>query len=89
MSGRTEFTVVRRPLRWELAPVEALRLVRDDAHPVALLGNYNGFSKKVESHCHTLALFYVFYNFVRIHQTLRVTPAMAAGVTTRLWMYTT
>jgi IS1 family transposase len=45
----------------------------------------NGFSKKVESHCHTLALFYVFYNFVRIHKTLKCTPAMAAGVTTKLW----
>ena len=38
MSGQTEFTVVRRPLRWELAPAEALRLVRGDAHPVALFG---------------------------------------------------
>jgi IS1 family transposase len=45
----------------------------------------NGFSKKVESHCHTLALFYVFYNFVRIHKSLKVTPAMAAGVTNKLW----
>ena len=45
----------------------------------------NAFSKKVESHCDALALFYVFYNFVRIHKTLRVTPAMAAGVTDQLW----
>src|SRR3984957_12069543 len=42
MSGQTEFTVVRRPLRWELAPAEALRLVRDDAHPVALFGSWAG-----------------------------------------------
>jgi para-aminobenzoate synthetase/4-amino-4-deoxychorismate lyase len=42
MSGRTEFTVVRRPLRWNLAPVEALRLVRDDVHPVALFGTWAG-----------------------------------------------
>jgi para-aminobenzoate synthetase/4-amino-4-deoxychorismate lyase len=40
MSGRTEFSVIRRPLRWELAPAEALRLVRDDPHPVALLGTW-------------------------------------------------
>jgi len=45
----------------------------------------NGFSKKLESHCDALALFYVYYNFVRIHKTLKCTPAMAAGVTDRLW----
>lgn len=45
----------------------------------------NAFSKKVENHCHALALYFVFYNFVRVHKTLRVTPAMAAGVTDRLW----
>jgi IS1 family transposase len=45
----------------------------------------NAFSKKVESHCDALALFYVFYNFVRIHKTLKCSPAMAAGVTTKLW----
>lgn len=45
----------------------------------------NAFSKKVESHCDALALFYVFYNFVRIHKTLKCTPAMEAGVTDRLW----
>ncbi len=45
----------------------------------------NGFSKKVENHAHSVALFMTYYNFVRIHKTLRVTPAMAAGVSTRLW----
>jgi IS1 family transposase len=45
----------------------------------------NAFSKKVENHAHNVALFSTFYNFVRIHKTLRVTPAMAAGVTDRLW----
>jgi len=45
----------------------------------------NGFSKKIENHVATLAIFYMHYNFVRIHQTLRVTPAMAAGVTDHLW----
>ena len=43
------------------------------------------FSKKVENHCHALALYFEFYNFVRIHKTLRMTPAMAAGVTGELW----
>jgi hypothetical protein len=45
----------------------------------------NAFSKKIENHAATLSIFYMHYNFVRIHQTLRVTPAMAAGVTDRLW----
>ena len=44
----------------------------------------NAFSKKVENHCHALALYFVWYNFVRIHKSLRVTPAMAAGVTDTL-----
>ena len=45
----------------------------------------NTFSKKVESHCDALALFYVYYNFVRIHKTLKCTTAMAAGITKTLW----
>lgn len=40
----------------------------------------NGFSKKFENHCHALALYFVWYNFCRVHKTLGVTPAMAAGV---------
>ena len=45
----------------------------------------NGFSKKVENHSHSVAIHTMHYNFVRIHQTLRCTPAMAAGVTKTLW----
>jgi IS1 family transposase len=45
----------------------------------------NGFSKKVEAHANAVALHFMYYNFVRIHKTLRVTPAMAAGVTDKLW----
>jgi hypothetical protein len=45
----------------------------------------NAFSKKVENHAHGIAIYMMHYNFVRIHQTLRCAPAMAAGVTTRLW----
>ena len=52
----------------------------------------NGFSKKVENHGHAVALHYMYYNFVRKHQTLtkaaggvHTTPAMAAGVTDHVW----
>ena len=45
----------------------------------------NAFSKKVENHAHAVALHFMFYNFVRVHQTLRVTPAMQAGLVDRLW----
>ena len=45
----------------------------------------NAFSKKVENHAYAVALHMMYYNFVRIHQKLRVTPAMAAGVSDRLW----
>ncbi|AQR73431.1 IS1 transposase [Sphingomonas sp. LM7] len=45
----------------------------------------NAFSKKLENHIHALALYFAFYNFCRIHKTLRMSPAMAAGITDRLW----
>ncbi len=44
----------------------------------------NGFSKKLESHIYAISLYFVFYNWVRIHKTLKVTPAMAAGLTDNL-----
>jgi len=45
----------------------------------------NGFSKKFENHEHAIALNFMHYNFARIHQTLRSTPAMKAGITDHLW----
>ena len=45
----------------------------------------NGFSKKVENHMHAISLHFMHYNFARIHQSLRITPAMAAGVTDHAW----
>lgn len=45
----------------------------------------NAFSKKVENHAHAIALHFIYYNFVRIHKTLRVTPAMEANLTAHLW----
>jgi IS1 family transposase len=43
----------------------------------------NAFSKKLENHCHAIALHFVYYNFVKLHKTLRVTPAIASGLTKR------
>ena len=45
----------------------------------------NAFSKKIENHVANIALHIMHYNFCRIHQTLRVTPAMEAGIANRLW----
>jgi IS1 family transposase len=45
----------------------------------------NAFSKKIDNHGHAVALYFMFYNFCRVHQTLRVTPAMEAGLTDHVW----
>jgi hypothetical protein len=45
----------------------------------------NAFSKKVDNHRHAVALYFVYYNFCRVHQTLRVTPAMESGLTDHVW----
>ncbi len=45
----------------------------------------NAFSKKIENHCHSLSLYFMFYNYCKIHKTLRVTPAMEAGLTNHVW----
>src|SRR5437016_6212102 len=48
----------------------------------------NGFSKKIENHGHQIALYFFHYNFCRVHSTLRVTPAMEAGLTDHVWTLT-
>ena len=45
----------------------------------------NAFSKKLENHMHAISLYFMHYNFVRIHKSLRVTPAMEAGISKKLW----
>ena len=45
----------------------------------------NAFSKKFENHCHMVAIYHAYYNFCRVHQTLRVTPAMEAGIADHVW----
>jgi hypothetical protein len=45
----------------------------------------NAFSKKVENHAYQVALHFMHYNFCRIHKTLRITPAMEAGVSDHIW----
>ncbi len=45
----------------------------------------NGFSKKLENHMHMMSIYFMFYNFVKIHKSLKVTPTMQAGISTKLW----
>ena len=45
----------------------------------------NAFSKTFENHCHMVAIYFAYYNFCRVHQPLRVTPAMEAGLTDHVW----
>src|SRR4051794_643804 len=58
---------------------------RDDASAIRAVGITNAFSKKVENLKAAVALHFAHYNFVRVHSTLRMTPAMASGVTPSLW----
>ena len=74
-------------------PREQRQLVRDAErnnlnarmHSRRMTRLTNAFSKKIENHAHAMALHFLYYNFVRVHQTLKVSPAMAAGVSKRLW----
>ena len=45
----------------------------------------NGFSKKIDNHRHAVALYFVYYKFCRVHQTVRITPAMEAGIADHIW----
>ena len=53
--------------------------------PLRTIGTLQRRAPKMENHAHAMALHFLYYNFVRIHKTLKTTPAMAAGVTNRLW----
>jgi hypothetical protein len=57
-------------------------------HPIRMIFRFrltNAFSKKLENHIAAISLHFMHYNFCRIHKTLRVTPAMEAGVTDHVW----
>ena len=47
----------------------------------------NAFSKRYENHCRMVAIYYAYYNFCRVHQTLRVTPALESGLTDHVWSF--
>jgi hypothetical protein len=47
----------------------------------------NGFSKKLDNHAHMVALHFLCYHFARIHKTLRISPAMAAGISDHVWSF--
>jgi hypothetical protein len=75
------FSISKQPGRITLSRIQ----IHHRAHTRRFTRLTNGFSKKVENHAHSAALFAMYYNFVRVHKTLRMTPAMAANVTKRLW----
>jgi IS1 family transposase len=85
-TGIRKFTVEGRPNEADICTshVERMNLsIRMQNRRFTWLTN--AFSKKLDNHIHAIALYFAFYNFCRIHKTLRVTPAMAAGITDRLW----
>lgn len=45
----------------------------------------NGFSKKFENHMHMIAIYTIWHNFIRVHKTLKMSPAVAAGLSQTLW----
>ena len=84
---RHRATPRRRPSRPEARQHQLCRAAEPhDAHGHASVHAADErFQKKAEDHAHSVAIYTMHYNFVRIHQTLRCTPAMAAGVTKKLW----
>ena len=67
--------IARFIFQWRTINLVSLRVIR----------LFNGFSRKMENRAAATALSYFDYNFIEIHRTLRTSPAMAAGVTERLW----
>jgi IS1 family transposase len=84
--GATKETIVGRPAQDHISTsyVERQNLTMR-MHMRRFTRLTNAFSKKVENHAYAVALHFTYYNFVRIHKTLRMTPAMAAGVADKLW----
>jgi hypothetical protein len=73
---------------WLVGSRDAASAEPHDAHvdaPVDAPKLTNAFSKKVENHAAAVALYFMYYNFGRVHQTLRGTPAMEAGVASHAW----
>ena len=66
-------------------PTSSARVFQCGWETAATLGLTNAFSRKLENHAAAVALYYFAYNFIKIHSSLRCTPAMAASVTDRLW----
>jgi IS1 family transposase len=85
-TGCTKTAITGRPLKEHVSTsyVERQNLTMR-MHMRRFTRLTNAFTRKVENHTHMVALYTVWYNFVRIHKTLRVTPAMAAGVSASLW----
>jgi hypothetical protein len=82
--SRPQFDIFRRRgLQTGAAAVQDSEMASSTSP--SYLRQLDGFSKKVENHEHSMAIHYMHYNFGRIHQSLRVTPAMEAGITDHVW----
>ena len=88
-----QFALAAKPIRWLASPdPKHISTIYVERHNLSVrMTNRrftrltNAFSKKIENHAAAVALGYFAYNFIKIHRTLRTTPAMAAGVTGKLW----
>ena len=86
-AGTRKRKVIGKPVRGDISThrcVERMNLnIRMGSRRFTRLTN--AFSKKVDNHIHALAVYFMYYNFGRVHQSLRVTPAMEAGLTDHIW----
>jgi hypothetical protein len=76
-------------LSWKIKHISTSHVERQNLTMRMSMRRFNrltsAFSKKIENHLHAIALNFMHYNFCRIYQALRVTPAMAVGLTTKFW----
>ncbi len=76
---------LRHPWNWRLKYLQDSLFRLWSILAASLTRLTNAFSKKLENHAAMVALYFMYYNFGRVHQTLRVPPAMEAGIASHVW----